>query len=276
MSLFEEMFFGDVTLEPFKPVVASSIAAPWQKQSDPQLHSKTQLFFGTIQAIYPPNHQLNRTKNQYEYLVSTSGDLGTYLPIHCVLSDMFGGNNDFQIFTLRQNQQVLVQCLNGSLTSGIIIGGSRNQTAVTDVNLGHHWMRRFNKITNSVTKEDTYYVKHDEGNEIRVEKDRIHITDNAQNSITLDKKNKKIIITDGSGETITIDKNKGTITVQTKKDLNLEVKGSLNATVKKNAKIKAKSIQLNGGGGKVVTTKTWKRDLVTGVPFRGVKNVKAG
>jgi hypothetical protein len=274
--MFDEEFFGNVSLEPFKPIVASSITNPWKHQGDPQLYSKPYTMFGVVQDVYPPSHALNRTRNQYEYLVSVSGERGTYIPIHCVLNDAFGGNNDFEVYTLKKNQQVIIQCLSGSPTSGVIMGGIRNKSETTDVGLGHHWMRRFNKITESITKDDTHYVKHDDGNEIRVEKDQIIVTDNAQNSITVDKKNKKIIITDGSGEAITIDKSAGTITIQTKKDLNLNVNGNLNATVKKTAKIKAKNITLNGSKGKVVTTGTHPVDYVTGIPIKGVKNVKAG
>jgi hypothetical protein len=230
---------------------------------------------GVVQEIYPPSHKSNKSKTQYEYLVAAASTQNSHQHVHCILQDKFGGINDFETYTLKTGQRVVVQCIQGYTENGIILGGIKNFTKVTDESLGHHWTNRFNKITSGVTKDDVHYIKHDDGNEIRIEPTKIKITDGEKLEVTIDKANKNITISDGSGESIVIDQKSKKITIKAK-DLNLEVKGNLKAKVSGDCDVKAKNIKLNGSGGKVVTTKTWPVDPVTGIKVRGVGSVKSG
>ena len=264
-------------MEPFDPIIPSFMEKTALKNTG-NTYSQVFTVQGVISNIYPPSHPLNKSKSQYEYVVSAIGETSSFLPVHCILSDKFGGNDDFEVFTLGINQRVTVQCVLGNPESGIIIGGMKNTVGAYPETRGHHWMWRFNKITRGVDKSETYSIKHDNGTEIRVEKSRIVVTDNASNEIIVDKANAKITVTDGKGESIELDQKKNTITINAK-DANINVKGNLKAKVSKDATIDAKNIKLNGSKGMVVTAGpggTWPNDLITGVPIKGLKNVRAG
>jgi len=268
-----EKDFGNVAYSMFRPITPSSISSA--KEYNNFLYSERFMTLGVVSNVLPPSHKENRTKTQYEYLVTVTAELNSHRVLRCILYDGFGGINDYSTFTLKTGQRVAVLCVQGNPDSGLIISCIQNTKTATSEALGHHLISRFNNITSSITKDNVHYVKHDDGNEIRIEPTKIIAKDGAGNQITIDKAAKKIIITDGSGDTITIDKNSKKITIQAK-DLNLEVKGNLKANVKGKADIKAKTINLNGSSGKVVTTKTHKVDFVTGIPIKGVGKVKAG
>jgi len=263
--------------ETFFPVIPSFMSQTSLKNSG-YTYSQVYTVQGVVSAIYPPSDPLNKSKAQYEYLVDAVGETNSHLPLHCILSDRFGGNDDYEVFSLRINQRVTVQCVLGNPESAIIIGGMLNTGVSYPEDRGHHWISRFNKITRNIDKSETYSVKHDDGTEIRVEKAKVVIRDGAKNEITIDKAAAKITISDGAGESIEIDQKTKKITVNAK-DMQLNIKGNLTAKVTGDADIKAKTIKLNGSKGTVVTSGvlgTYKRDYITGIPIRGVKNVKAG
>lgn len=272
--MMDENSFGDVSFEPFQSITPSSISKSWANPK-PSLNQEKYLMLGVVKEVIPPSSSKSRTKTQYEYIVAAVGELNTHKQVHCLLKDHFGGINDFETFTLKTGFRCAVECVQGNPDSGVILGGISNRSVKVDEALGHHWMARFNKITRSITSKDEFYVKHDNGNEMRVEPGQIILQDSTGIKIQVDKTGKKIVITDGSGESITIDKNAKKITVEAK-DLNLELKGNLKANVKGNVDVKAKTINLNGSSGKVVTTLTHPVDFVTGIPIKGVGKVKAG
>lgn len=262
---------GDVSGLPFTPVLPSSL------EEDKSTNSSREQFtmIGVVAEVYPPTDARNKSKNQYEYLVNCTGKLNTYKPVQCILRDKFGGGNDFETYTLRLGQRVVVECMLGSPEDGIIIGGVRNLTQqFNDVANGHFWMRRFSKITNNIDKDSTYSVKHDDGNEVRVEEKKIKLTDGEKMVITIDKEAKKITITDGE-DTLVFDQSAKTVDLKAGK-LTVNIDGE--ATVKAGGKVKVdgSKIELNGGGGAVLTEKTQTYCWVSGIPFKGQKNVVAG
>lgn len=270
----DEDDFGDVSLEDFRPVMASSLGSAVYT-NDSALKTEPYLFIGTVRQVLPPSSPFNSNKQQYEYLVAVVGELETHKSITCILNDNFGGPDDFDTKTLKTGARVAVLCAQASASSGVIVTCLSNRPSKVDESLGHHWMQRFNQISKSITKDNEFYVKHDNGNEIRIEPTKIQASDAEGNQVILDKSAKTIVITDSSGETITIDRNTNRITIEAK-DLNLEVKGNLKANVRGDADITAKNINLNGKSGQVVTTNTHPFDFVTGIKIKGVKKVKAG
>jgi hypothetical protein len=276
MSKILPQIFGNVAIQPMATPVDRSLAMATSLNHS-MLHSQPFTMMGIVTAVYPPSSPENRSKNQYEYQVKAVGIQKSHTTLHCVVNDRFGGNNDYERYTLRLNQRVLVSCLVGNPNEGVIIGGIKNRLEKDSVDLGHHWIRRFNQITESITKDNVHYIKHDSGNEISIEPNKIIIKDGSGQEILVDKKNKKITITNGS-DVITIDKNKNTIQMNAK-DLKVDLKGNLNMNVSGTANIKAKNINFNGGKAGIVTggpNGSHPVDFVTGAPIKTVRNIKAG
>jgi len=267
--------FGDVSREGFQPPVDQNrlqAASP----SHSMMASQAFAMMGIVAEIYPPTHPQNISKNQYEFLVKAVGRQRSYVPVRCVLRDMFGGNNDYEQFSIRKNQRVVVLCLIGDPREGVIVGALKNRMEKDPENLGHHWVRRFNQITERVSKDSARSIKHDDGNEFNLDATKISLKDGAGTEVEVDKSAKTITITDGKGQKIVV--GGGKITVEGT-DIQVNSSGKTTINAKGDVDIKGGTIKLNGGKAPVVTGGpggSHPVDFITGAPIMGVPKVKAG
>lgn len=266
--------WSDVSSEPHEYVMPSSIAEALMNTHG-NMYNEKDTFVGLIQDVYPPKHPRNRTGIQYEYLVAAIGKLQTHHPIHCVVRDKFGSNNDFEIFTLRKNQKVLVSCILGFNENGVIMGAVKNNSEPMTADLGHFWKRRFNNITNSIDKDSTYSIKNDSGTEVDVKNDMVILSDGSGGKVTVDRTSKTVTIEDGAGESIVLDRGSNTITV-TGKTLNININGTASIKASGDCSVDAANIKLNGGLGPILSEVTYPFDPITGIPTTGIKTVRGG
>jgi hypothetical protein len=291
----------DVTLTPHSYVEPSSFYFA-DRNDHGNMYALKETYAGYVQEVYPPSHAKNISKIQYEYSVEAVGKQNSYMLFHCIVSDKFGNTNDYEMYTLKKGQKVVVAPVLGSATSGVIVGGLRNFAAFKEEGKGHHWIRRFNKITNMVSEKSEYTIKHDDGTEIKLEKDKITLTDGGTNKVTIDKTGKKITIEDGAGEKIIFDQSAKKLTIEAK-DMTLTLKGDLKADVtgkadiavkkavtleakgkvqiKSAVKVEIKGLQIDLGEGTapIVTggpNGTHPVDFITGAPILGLPLIKAG
>lgn len=266
--------WGDVSSEAHAFVMPSSIAQALMNNHG-NMYKEVHLFVGLVQDVYPPGHPRNRTNIQYEYLVAAIGKLQTHHPIHCIVKDKFGSNNDFEIYTLRKNQKVLVQCILGFNENGVIMGAVKNNLEPMTSDLGHFWKRRFNNITNTIDKDSTYSIKNDNGPEMDVMNDMLVIKDGDGGTITINKSDKTLSIDDGAGESLVLDRKNKKLTINANL-MNIVVNGDASIKASGDCSVDAANIKLNGGLGPILTEVTYPFDPITGIPTTGMKNVRGG
>lgn len=271
-------------------------------------------YFGKVEEVYPPTHEKNVSKYQYEYRVLITTDDYAQLPVQAIRQDAFGMKDDYEDVILTVNANVFVLFPRGDRSMGIITGGARFYSKTQDGSLAKYYLQRLNKIETSIDKDFNWMVKSDSGPHAQVKTNKVVLDDSAGEQIILDKDKK----------TLYVNANNINIVIKTDKDAiaNILVEGNLTATVTKsatvkaqtmtatvektltakakdisveaqsgakvkckdltaeasgNANIKAGVISLNGQQGDVITTQTmnvW--DLITGVPSIGVPTVKSG
>lgn len=191
-----------------------------------------QLHYGSIQGVYPPGDPQNINGYQYEYAVLITGANYCQIPLHHVLkSDAFGAADEFEDSVLEKNQMVLVACLR-DYSTGVIVGGLRNSKTIMDVALGHHWTKRYNKVTMTIDKDSNWSVTSDSGPTAEVNTDTIVLDDSAGDSITLDRVNK----------IITIEANAWKVDVQG--DANIMVGGDANITATGDANVQGANVNV--------------------------------
>lgn len=264
------------------------------------------LYPGTVTEVKSPDNSMNYNKVQYEYSVQVyMKHFSSVILPNCIVMDEFGAHDDYNDRTLKIGQRVVVMFINGNQNSPIIIGSLRNFTSKIDSTLGHHWERRFNKITQGITSDFNYYLVSDAGPRFDLKTNQISLDDSAGESIILDKDSKTLTInanewkinivnnstfTTGKQLNVSVGEN---CDVAIGKDCNVTINGKANLTVQGDAQItananlkadvsgncdlKASQISLNGQSGSVLTTETQPLvDMITGIPSIGVVDVFAG
>lgn len=255
------------------------------------------MYFGTIDMVLPPNHDFNVSKYQYEYIVLVTCDLYSQLQVRCVALDPFGSFNAFQDTIFDIGHRVFVQFPQGDRTVGIIMGGARFYGDPSSPDLGVRLQRRFNELVETYGKDGSWEIRSDAGPVARVAKDRILLDDASGESILIDKANKKILVNcqDWNLEVkgACVINVAGAATVKAAsiaaeisgdaqvraKSAKIETSGEATVKAGGTVKVDGSSIELNGSGGQVMTTGpqgSQPRCYVTGAPFVGVSNVKAG
>lgn len=133
---------------------------------------------GEVQAVYFPEDDENVSKRFVEYQVwvqhRANGTAVTKIYDHCIAVDQLGSIADFSFATYRADPsatrkdsaktmkpglgaKVLILCINGESTSGVIVGGIRNGQAEVDAKEdGHHMHSRFNGVDVQVNKDGEY------------------------------------------------------------------------------------------------------------------------
>ncbi len=270
------------------------------------------LYYGTVDEVIAPNHKSNRSKSTYEYMVILTHDRAAQIPVHCVKMDPFGSPHNFEDSILSQGCRVLVMFPRGESAVGTIIGGYRS-TVKKPVKSeeGFHHRQRFNEIETYIDNKGAWHVTSDDGPNANISKTQIILDDSVGEKITLDKTTKTLTIetkelkvfVKGNAE-IVVDQNvnvvvhgqanirvdgdvtadcnnlkvntRGQADVTVANDANVKAK-NINVTAKGTAKVDAKSIELNGSGGQVLTTKTSPIvDYITGILTEGIPNVSGG
>ncbi|NBO99756.1 MAG: hypothetical protein EBU90_06470 [Proteobacteria bacterium] len=238
------------------------------------------VFLGTIEKILPPDNTNNFYKYQYVYKVKISMNGFSQVPVNCVLSEKYGSKNNFDDHVLELGARVLVVFLNYDTTLGVIIGAVRLYDSPTDVALGQHYKKRFNRIEEFISKDNNYSLTSLSGPNFHLNTDSIVLDDASQDKITIDKTNKKITI---ECQTWNVEvKGNATINVGgnatvSANNVNVTASGNTNLNSSGTTNVTASNINLNGSSGAVMTdTLNPVVDLITGVPSIGVKNVKSG
>lgn len=238
------------------------------------------VFLGVVEKIFPPNSDNNFYKYQYVYRVKLSMDGLSQIPVNCVVAEKYGSKNNFDDHILELGARVLVVFLNYDTTLGVIIGAVRLYDTPTDVSLGQHYKKRFNRIEEFISKDNNYSLTSLSGPNFRLNVDSIVLDDASQDKITIDKTNKKITI---ECQTWNVDvKGNATINVGgtaniSANNVNVSASGNTNLNSSGTTNVTASNINLNGSSGAVMTdTLNPVVDLITGVPSTGVKNVKSG
>ncbi len=261
------------------------------------------LFFGVVQQVFPPDHEQNKSKFQYEYQVIMTGAGYSTIPVRAIVMDRLTHVNNSEDVILDINSRVFLEFPMNDSTVAVIIGGSRSRPEVQPTSTRAVYRNRINETEYEVGDEGELSLRlRDQpdgpiGPELELTKELITIygdKEAADNGILIDRTNKKITIKTGDWEVTT--EKKGTITIGG--DANIVVKGKANieagdttlktkkltAKIDGNAEItvsgkltaKAQFIELNGNEGMVLTTATQPACYVTGVPFKGSLKVKAG
>jgi hypothetical protein len=238
-----------------------------------------EVYYGIIEASYPPDSPQNQNKNEYEYTVSIEYENASVVPVeHVVRSDEFGAFDDHNSVTLLTGQRVIVLCPRARIMSAIIIGAIRCYSKPMDSSKGHYWLRRFNQIENEITEGGKWKLRSDNGPFMELWRKRIILDNSLGESITLDGDSNTLQI-NARSLNIVVNGNavmtaSGNTTINAA-EANINATG--NANIKcKIAKIDADKAEICGAEGEVITTKTQPTCYVTGIPFVGSKKVKAG
>lgn len=211
------------------------------------------IYLGIVVAVYPPNHEQNVSKYQYEYAVMVSMQDYAQIRINnAVISDPLGQIDDYDYAVLDVGCKVLVAFVNKNRTAAVILGGLRNYAKPILPDMGVHWTRRFNRIEMGIDQTNSWFIKSDHGPHARVEPNQIKFDDSQGQSIVIDKPSKTITIS-SENWTVNIRKNatinvgdnanisvKGDCTLSVEKNANVTVKQNLTASVEKNATINVK------------------------------------
>lgn len=268
----------DVSQEAFTPVFPSSVVDSWGNHNS-TLYSQKFMLVGSIVDVIPPNDSKSRSKAQYEYVVSAIGEMNTHRQLYCICQDKFGADDEYEIFTMKKGQRVLVECIQGYGESGVIVGAvAKQDKKKISSSLGHFYEWRFSKFTKAIDKDGTYSLTQDSGPAVKVKRDSIVIQDNTGEQITIDQLKKTITIEDGSGNSIVINRLTGKITLSAKQ-MSLEATGNINLkTTVGTVSVDARTVYLNSSiaGGNVLTSLTNPSDIITGIPFLGNRTVKVG
>lgn len=264
------------------------------------------IYFGTIDAVYPISHELNRGKYQYEYRVIITADLYSQLPVKCIRVDPNYGNfNGYDDQILEVGYRVFVQFPNGDPTVGLIVSGARFHPVPQTGTEGVYKRWRFGPIQMAVTAAGRWEVhvrpaaNGPKFSNIYMDEDGVFIGDagllgEGQDFIKIDLKSRSITM--NAASKFTINCRDADILAIGKVDLtciDLDAKIAqtakisalkLEARIATEAKIevfgvadiKAQVIKLNGELGGVITTATQPTCYITGIPFKGSKTVKAG
>lgn len=130
---------------------------------------------GYVTAVYKPTDPENLSQKFFEYDVSVEDGtpftgLGRFPILRCKVGSMFGGVADYTKWTVRINPdpqvngngtQVVVQCINGNLYGGLIVGGHQHTASdPDDPSLGHHYSFRFNGISQTVNDDGEFTVSY--------------------------------------------------------------------------------------------------------------------
>jgi phage baseplate assembly protein gpV len=250
------------------------------------------LYFGTVMDVIYPEDALNTAKYQTQYRVILTGELYNQFEARCVVTDKFGGDDEFEDVTLRRGVKVLVQFPLGDPSIGVITGTIRSAADSQSRSDGYYYKKRFNKITESIDKADVWTIEHDDGTMIRIESNRILIDDGDGNSILIEQ-GSKIKVMSGELDIEVADNAvinvSGNVTVKASnisvegddvsvkcKSLDANVSGSAKIDAKGSVDIKGSNIKLNGEMGQVITTMSQPVCYVSGIPFKGSTTVKAG
>lgn len=222
----------------------------------------TGIFTGYIDEVYPPSHEFNRSKYQYEYLVILNSCLNAAIPCRCIRMDYgFGGLDNYEDETLAVGYSVLVEFPNQDSGTGIIIGGIRNiEHPIAEA--GHRWRKRFKTIDQMIDQDGNYIVAYrttdtgdpeelkNFGPNVIIEKDHVRIqTGDGQDSAAYAGGSVDSIILHGDTRTISIITKNWNVRVANKCTIyvegDCEVKANnLTATVAKDATIKTGSLNV--------------------------------
>ena len=262
-------------------------------------------YFGTIEAVYDPDHKLNFSKYQYEYKIIISGDDYAQIPVTAIVLDEFGSPDNYRDKVYSVKDKVFVKFPKGDRSMGVIEGGVRSYTKPQKLSDGKYFLERFNRIETKVDKYFVWSVTSDYGPKAEIHPDKIVIDDSQGQRIVYDKK-QKIMTIDATTLNINVTGNatvtvngdltanvkgktsvtsKGEVSVKSDADVKVDAKGKAQVKAKGDveveskgmAKVKAKMINFNGQAGDILTTVTDPViDLIFGIPTQGVPNVKAG
>lgn len=261
------------------------------------------MFYGTIEQVFPPDHQQNLSKYQYEYQVLMIGDLYSTVPIRAIYMDSFPHVYGSEERILDKGSKVFIQFPRNMSSVGVIVGGSRSRPEAMATSSRAVLRNRINETEYEVGEDGELTLRLRNlpdgpiGPEIEMTKDAISIYADkllSNNGIVIDRTAKKISILTGDWSVTTT----GDATLTIAGDASINVKGAANvnasevsvktkklsATVLGNAEVtvsgkltaKAQFIELNGSTGGVLTTESQPTCYVTGVPFMGSLTVKAG
>ena len=252
-----------------------------------------------IEKVIPPGADGDLSHGyQYQYQVLVNGDQWSAFRAMCVRMDQSAGRDYTEESILSSGLRVFVMFPCGSKSLGIILGCARQYLTPQDPGRGKYWARRFNLITETIEKDNTWQLKHDLGPFIKVEGRKVTVSDSYGNEVIVNAGTPA-----GGGS---VDVNAGALNVTVKGDItvnatgdvnvkasnatvtaqNVEVKatsvkatvaGDVSLTATGNVDVKATSVNLNQVlGGEVLTTLSQPTCYVTGIPFVGVPTVKAG
>lgn len=271
----------------------------------------TRMLFGVITAARPPEDPLNVNKHQYEYDVDVDADVGTKVPVrHVILKDEFGSLDESEDTVLRPGNRVVVLFPDDRLNNGVIVCGLRNRSKKMSRDLGPHNSRRYNKVTQTVDKDGHWTLQLDQGEFIKVDKQKITISNSTGEELVFDKGAKSILVKAGKdwkttlGGSMQVDATENvlincktatvnasnSVSIKTKKfDVQCDealIKASKKFTVEsteikmtgsKQAQLDGGEVLLGKGTGQVVTILTMPLvDNITGQPSIGLPKIRAG
>ena len=259
------------------------------------------IYLGIIDKVIPPGDPSNTTQFfQYQYSVLVTGDYQAIFPVICSVMSPVAGRDKVEESILSTGLRVFVVFPSGgSPACGLIIGCARQYIKPQDITRGKYWERRYNLITETIASDNTWQVKHDLGMFMKVEGQKITVSDLGGNSVVINAG------LPGGLAGGSIDVNCNALNITVKGDASIKATGavsviakdvsvkattvdvksiSMTATVLKDVSltagtvdVQAVSINLNSyTGGMVLTTMSQPVCYVTGIPFVGTPLVKAG
>lgn len=254
-----------------------------------------QIALATVTKVVKPEDIENRSQKQFEYDLLAFGEAGSRTALQrAVWMDQFADEDDYEYRTLRPGTRVVVALPKGEMLAPIIIGCLRSADYTQDPADGMNWTRRFQEIVTNINRFGEWSVTSDDGPNIRIEKQIVHLGDGEKQSVIIDKENKKITIDAGDFD-VTVTGNAtinvtGAVTLNCEsadviasknitakcKDLDVKASGKTKIKASKDVEIDGKKVKMNKGTGKVITTETQPSCYVTGIPFKGSETVKAG
>ncbi len=261
------------------------------------------MYFGTIEQVFPPDHELNKSKYQYEYQVLMIGDNYATVPVRAIVMDRIDTIYNSEEIILDKGSKVFLSFPRCDSSFGVIVGGSRTRPEKVKTTKRAVYRNRINETEYEVGDDGELTLRlRDQpdgpiGPEVELTKQKVTIFADKElgdNGIIIDRLLRKITIQTGEWEvttqqnaslTIAGDANitvagkanivAGDTSITTKK-LTAKVAGNASVTVAGKLTAKAQFIELNGEVGGVITTETQPACYVTGIPFVGSLTVKAG
>lgn len=230
------------------------------------IQTNISLHFGEVKELIYPKDPRNVNRRYIEYSVDVYPKMGSgprtiQRYYNCLLSNPFGGGGDIYRYTLwpsttpsssqyTNGSKVLVLCLDGEQTKGIIIGGMRDnfvdQTGFqgVDTNEGHNLFWQFNGINATIDKQGAFTLTFNgpTGRDGTFD-DSTGVFQSDTGSTFKFEADGSVLLTSGgpaeSQQLLQMDNDKNTFTIDADKEFNIHGAGTMTATIQDDVKLQS-------------------------------------